>query len=197
MGLNTPGSQQNNGGNNGNGTLVYKANNFNQTKTLKITLAVDSNGAITNALVFPGPNPVFMATALGVTLPNQGHYTLSSSMSKNDATGLTEFRAMLAQVGLHIKRIYITTTDPTLWNGSLWLGESSINGINSPEEITLSDKATSIGGGSYDKSLTLDRDFANTGNFFMYFSNLPASSTTTITCTVDQIADVIAVRPNS
>lgn len=181
-----------------NGGVTIAKNNINALQEFQITLFNGTGGAKTNLLLFPGPVPAWLISRLGCTETNQTATTgqlLSSSVSANDATGYTQMKAYLAQMGFQIDYIRFQTSDTTLYDGSLWIGEVPVNGILAPEEIVLAPYATVIGGGgTYDKSLTIaDRTFNNTRNFFMYLSNVPASSTTRIAFGISLVGNTVTV----
>jgi len=189
----TPNNQGQQPAQNNSGISIVK-NNLQALKELKITLTTTSNGAITNAAIFPGPVPTWLTSKFGMTVPDHTNFTFSSSVSAAGATGYGEFKDF-AKAGLHIKYIRLQTTVTTAYDGSLFIGEMPANGIANPEEIVLSPYASVIGGnGTYDKTLLInDRPMAVTRNFFMYLSNLPASTTLVIALGIDGIGDTVTV----
>lgn len=197
--MNQPGGNQQSNGSANSTTAIVK-NNLRTTQEFKLTIVTDATGVGTNLnlLVIPGPVPTLLASKFATTLPDQQHTTISSSVSAGTAGGYTELKQYLAQVGMHISYVRIQTTDTSLYNGSLFIGEMPVNGIAAPEEIVLSDYATTIGGGgTYDKTLKItDRAFANTKNFFMYFSQMPLSATVSIALGIDGIGNTVTVSGN-
>lgn len=178
----------------GTGDVSIVRNNLVALRELKVTLTTDSNGAITNAIIMPGPVGTYLASKFSLTAPDHTHYTLGSSVSAANSTGYGEYKEYL-KAGLHVDYIRIQTTNTDVYNGSLFIAEMPANGIASPQEIVLAPYATVVGGGgSYDKTLTItDRDFAITRIFSMWITNLPASTTVTVAFGIDGMGDSITV----
>lgn len=174
---------------------VMVKNAINSNSELRMKLVTTAQGATNNLLLFQGPTPKWLASKFGCTVPDQNNVTLSSSLSAGDTNGLADLNKYLEQLGMYITSIRFISTDTTLYNNSLYIGEMPPNGIASPEEIHLSAYASVIGGGGYDKTLTIaDRAFSNTRNFFMYLSSVPASASIDIIFTVAALGNTFAAE---
>jgi hypothetical protein len=196
--LNTPGAGA---GNNAAATSgpIYAKNNLNALQVFKQTLALDANGAGSNVLLMGGCSPVWLNTKLSTNVPDQVHIVLSSSLSAGNAAGLAEMNEFL-RIGMHIKKIqiYVSANATTVFGGSLFIGEMPINGLPSPTEIPLQPYATTLGGGGYDNNLVIgDYPMVVSRNFYMYLTNVPASTTVTITYTIDYLANGITGNPTN
>jgi hypothetical protein len=174
--LRTPGI--NNAMANTQGPVLVK-NDLKSTSELKVRIVTSANGAKTNLLILPGPCPVFMGTRLSCTVPEQTEVVLTSSVNTvGNAAGYAEFVKYIAAVGMYVSYVRFTTTTTSIYDGSLFMGELPPNGYPVPEEIPLNTYASVLGGGGYDKTLLIkDKPFANTDNFYMYLSSMPASAT--------------------
>lgn len=177
------------------GAPAIVRNNLQALASFKVKVVSTAQGAETNLLIFPGPTPAWLIAKFTCVAPDQTDTTLSSTVSAGNATGYGEFKAYLANVGMYITSIRITTTDTTVFtSGSLFLGEMPPNGIAAPQEIILAQYTTGLGGG-VDTSLVIsDVQFVTSGNFFLYLSTLPASCTLNFEFVVGGIADSSTVN---
>ena len=171
-------------------------NNINPTTEFKVRLSSTAQGAKNNLLIIPGPCPTLLNTRLGCTVPEQTECVLTSSVNTaTNATGYAEYKAYLAQVGMLITYIRMTTATTSIYDGSLFIGELPVNGRPNPEEINLSVYSKATGGGGYDKTLVIgDRTISNTRNFYMYLSVMPASAVLDIAFGVSNIGNSFTVN---
>ena len=196
MALNTP--MQNTGSSNApiakNQTNIVK-NALSPLGELKVKITVDGTTTAVNVMVIPGPCPGKVATSQATTEVDQTHVVLTSSVTtgNNNAT-YTEFKNYLAFVGMYFSYLRLNTDDADNWGSSIFMAELAPNGNINPQEVPLSDYRTTLGGGGYDKTLTIsNKHFVNTKNFSLWMSNIKSSTYVEFCFGIAAIADSVTV----
>ena len=194
--MTNPGQNPNYGGNNNNGQPAILQNNLAALGEFEIDVTVDSNGAITNALVIGFNNALWLNNKLSTSSPDQNHFAIGSSISAATSAGLTELNNFLRSNGLYCDQLRIVTSNTAMYTGNLYVGEMPFTGYPVPTKIPLQPYANTLGNGSYDTTLIIsDRHFVFTHNFFMYISNVPASTTFSLNFRVQYLGNSITGTP--
>jgi hypothetical protein len=167
--------------------VQFANNNIGAFKQLTVTLTCGTNGGapFSKLLWILGPNPGFMIAQQQLTKPNQVATTgciLSSSISGPGTTDLAEYQQYMLSNRGRISYIRITTSDPTLYNGYLYLNEMDVNGVISPRPYLLSDYAkVSANSQTYLPTATINVDnMSLSGILSAWFDSVPVGSKVTI-----------------
>jgi len=184
------------GSNNNSGTTTTKKlkNKISPLGEFKMTFTVDGTGIAGNIAIFPGPCPGLIAAQRAVTVPDQQHVILTSTVNgTGNAAGYADFKNYISLVGMHLKYVRITTNQVADFTGSLFFGEVAPNGILNPQEIPLTPYRTNSGG-TYDNVLEIrDQEWITTKNFYMYITGIGLSNSFVMNWGIGGLTDVAEI----